>query len=173
MKGIEQMIGTVLIVAAVVVVGVLLFLFAINMFKQTSSRAGETAGNVTNVAILDISSVKVKDCNDSTTDLNLEISLTNTGSTTTPDLTGLLKIMVNGVTVYTKQLKTELDGIAPGDIKDIYVDINGSDFNSVKTAAFGQNAANLCGRPFNITIEITGRGIQTATESFTINPIKK
>jgi len=118
------------------------------------------------VSVIDILAINTVKCDEESKELKLRIAIANAGNEKTPDLTGLLKIITNSQTIYTKTLYSELDNIAPENIRYFDVEIKGSDFEILKQAL---NVSNLCGTPIPITIEISGKGIQPVYEMFYIS----
>ena len=162
MKGVEQMIGTVLIIAAVVVVGVLLFMFAMNMFSSTSSKTAQQTEIITGTVPIQVLAV-VPDYKNKI----LTVKLTNAGSATlSGDTTILYKIKEGDEekltdTVKVKDLNGEnksplgTNGLAPGKIASL--DINASKLN------LDEN-----GTPHDYVIELQGKGIQSSPYTFRV-----
>ena len=101
-----QIIGTVLLVAAVVIIGVTLFMFSLNVFHQTAPKEE----NISKTSILKLDSASIN---------NNKLKLTMINISDTPyQGKALLTIKKGGAIVYTKEIDLNVEDIQTIEIED-------------------------------------------------------
>ena len=101
-----QIIGTVLLVATVVIIGVTLFMFSLNIFHQTAPKEE----NISKTSILKLDSASIN---------NNKLKLTIINISKTPyQGKALLTIKKGGAVVYTKEIDLNVEDIETIEIED-------------------------------------------------------